>query len=183
MNIKDYPNYFVTPEGKVQNMLTGNDLSPAINPQTGYLMVSLWKDNVGKTFAVHRLVALAYLPNPLGKPEVNHIDSDRTNCHPSNLEWVTSSENSIHAVKQGRRDHIPRMKSSDLARALNLMLEGNSYQTISDTLNNAWKVSFLSVKVKQYAIAQGKLPELQQALQDQRKTLAMKNLGKINVHK
>ena len=183
MNIKDYPNYFVTPEGKVQNMLTSNYLSPAINPQTGYQMVSLWKDNVGKTFAVHRLVALAYLPNPLGKPEVNHIDSDRTNCHPNNLEWVTSSENSIHAVKQGRRDHIPRMKSSDLDLALTLVLEGNSYQTVTNLLHNAWKVPFLSVKVKQYAIAQGKLPELQQALQNQRKKRAMKNLDKINVHK
>jgi hypothetical protein len=50
---------------------------------------------------VHRLVALAYLPNPLNLPEVNHKDFDVTNNNLENLEWVTISENQKHAFQIG----------------------------------------------------------------------------------
>jgi hypothetical protein len=50
---------------------------------------------------VHRLVALAFIPKPDGRYEVNHIDGDKANCKLSNLEWVTSRENSQHAFRMG----------------------------------------------------------------------------------
>lgn len=61
----------------------------------GYLMVSL----AGKTFRVNRLVAETFIPNPLNKLSVNHIDGDKTNNRVDNLEWVTLSENMRHAYK------------------------------------------------------------------------------------
>lgn len=59
------------------------------------------KNGTDHTFKVHRLVAMAFIPNPEGKPFVNHIDGCKTNNILSNLEWVTPKENSAHALSTG----------------------------------------------------------------------------------
>lgn len=71
------------------------------NTSTGYKKVELCKDGKRKSFKVHRLVAIAFIPNPDNKPEVNHIDGNKINNNIDNLEWVTSSENSVHAYETG----------------------------------------------------------------------------------
>ena len=79
-------------------------LSPQSNPQTGYSMLTLY-DGTGLAGAhfvyVHRLVAQAFVANPASKPEVNHIDLDRSNNAVSNLEWVTTAENGAHRRASG----------------------------------------------------------------------------------
>ena len=65
----------------------------------GYLRVALYKNKKRKQFSVHRLVAEVFLPNPLGKPEVNHKWGIKTDNRASELEWNTSSENQKHAYK------------------------------------------------------------------------------------
>lgn len=64
----------------------------------GYIGVTL-NDNGKKRFLVHRLVAQAFLCNPLNLPQVNHKDLDKTNNKADNLEWMTKSENQIHYLK------------------------------------------------------------------------------------
>lgn len=63
--------------------------------------VELWKNNKRKVKLIHRLVAETFIPNPEGKPQVNHIDGNRMNNSVENLEWCTGSENSKHAYKTG----------------------------------------------------------------------------------
>jgi hypothetical protein len=63
--------------------------------------VELWKDNKRKRISIHRIVAITFLPNLEGKPQVNHIDGNPKNNNIENLEWATNSENVKHAYKTG----------------------------------------------------------------------------------
>ena len=69
--------------------------------RNGYLACNLCKNGVEKTHNVHRLVAIAFIPNPDKKPQVNHIDGNKENNDISNLEWCTASENQKHASETG----------------------------------------------------------------------------------
>ena len=62
-----------------------------------YLKIKLCFQGDHVHMAVHRLVALAFIPNPLNKPQVNHKDGDKTNNYVTNLEWNTSAENIQHS--------------------------------------------------------------------------------------
>lgn len=71
---------------------------------SGYLGVICSVNGVTSYPLVHRLVALAFIPNPENKPQVDHIDGDRTNNRPDNLRWVTNRENHASAIDKG--EHI-----------------------------------------------------------------------------
>lgn len=83
--------YYITTKGKVLDQ-AGNEMKLTYNKSTGYMTFK------GK--GVHRLVAIAFLPNPEDKPIVNHIDHDRTNNDIKNLEWTTHKENSNRTILQ-----------------------------------------------------------------------------------
>lgn len=63
----------------------------------GYLMLNLCKNGIVRKFLVHRLVALAFLPNPQNLPMINHKDEDKTNNTVSNLEWCTVQYNNSYS--------------------------------------------------------------------------------------
>lgn len=75
-------------------------LRPTVTPE-GYLRVGLKKNSTSKSYYVHILVGEAFIPNPEGKPEINHEDGCKFNNHVSNLKWVTGLENKRHSVKLG----------------------------------------------------------------------------------
>lgn len=79
------------------------ELKPALDGK--YLFVVLQNNGSKKHKKVHRLVAENFIPNPLNKPIVNHIDGNKLNNSVENLEWVTASENSQHAVNTGLRKY------------------------------------------------------------------------------
>lgn len=67
----------------------------------GYLSVHLYKNGKMAKRYIHRLVAEVFVPNPLGRPQVNHIDGCKTNNAAGNLEWASGSENCRHAIESG----------------------------------------------------------------------------------
>ena len=68
----------------------------------GYLHICLSKDNNRKGYQTHRLVAQAFVSNPKNKPQVNHIDEDKTNNQANNLNWMTSKENNDWGTRKSR---------------------------------------------------------------------------------
>lgn len=73
------------------------------NASYGYKSVGLCKDGVRKTWLIHILVAKAFIPNPLGKRTINHINCNKTDNRVCNLEWATYSENIKHAFAHGKK--------------------------------------------------------------------------------
>ena len=99
----------------------------------GYMIVHLCKNNKVETVSVHRLVALAFIPNPLHESQVNHIDGNKSNNDFSNLEWCSQRENVLHGVKTGLRNlKIPRSKYKYIYEQ---HLKGKSYRTLAEEFN------------------------------------------------
>lgn len=101
--------YRVSGDGEVYNS-RGLCMSQKNDSRKRYKMVNLSHEGIKKMFLVHRLVALAFIPNPLSKPQVNHKDGDKHNNSISNLEWHTASENMSHKYHELGIKHDPPMK-------------------------------------------------------------------------
>lgn len=101
--VKGYDDLLVTECGILVRESTERVLKPFVD-EDGYFRYKVWRKGIGGYTSLfqHRAVALAYIPNPENKPQVNHIDSNRQNNHYTNLEWVTPKENADHCVKSNR---------------------------------------------------------------------------------
>ncbi len=94
--IEGFKHYYVSNLGNVWSAKSGRRLVLRVTDR-GYLDVGM--TNRGKNFrpSVHRLVAQAFIANNSNKPQVNHMDKNKTNNAVTNLEWVTDQENKDHA--------------------------------------------------------------------------------------
>lgn len=74
---------------------------PQVHKKSGRVYFTMTFEGITKSALVNRVVALALIPNPDGKPEVNHIDGNKENNRPENLEWSDRSEQEKHAFATG----------------------------------------------------------------------------------
>ena len=118
--VKGFENYLVSSLGNVKT-INGKLKKVVYDSKNDYGYVELWKNNKGKKFRIHRLVAETFIPNTLGKEQVNHIDGDKKNNCISNLEWVTPKENIRHAIendlssiKYGSKNLASKLKEEDV---------------------------------------------------------------------
>ncbi len=148
-----------------------------INTKTGYLSTSLWKNNTSTVEYIHRLVAKVFLPNPENKPEVNHKDGDVSNPHVDNLEWVTSEENSIHAVETGLIVYSNRLSEDQFLECLYRIIDERvSYKYLTEFV--PYKVPFLSTKIRSIAKKYNIEHLLDESLMEQKITRARINGAK-----
>jgi hypothetical protein len=93
--------YEVSNMGRIKNKkYNGCHITKGTKNAKGYFYIGLTNKGC-KTISVHRLVALIFLPNPLNKKTVNHIDGNKSNNFLNNLEWVSHKENMKHGYKNG----------------------------------------------------------------------------------
>ena len=100
--------YEVNQFGEIRHKKRKQILKPRPN-RGGYGYVNFTINGIHKNFAIHRIVANAFIPNPNGLEEVNHKDYNKLNNCVNNLEWVDSSKNKQHAYKK-IENHISRGK-------------------------------------------------------------------------
>lgn len=126
--IDEFPNYDINNLGQVRNNKTGYIKKPSIGKR-GYSVVSLQKDRKQYLKTIHRLIAKAFIDNPYNKPEINHIDGDKTNYSLDNLEWCTAQENNIHMRKTGLHKSDGDKKVAQYDKNWNLI---NTYKSASE---------------------------------------------------
>lgn len=142
-DIKGYEGlYAVSSCGKVWSYINNRFLIPRHQRKTGYNKVHLAKDGKIRDFLVHRLVAEAFIPNPENKPQVNHLDEDKTNNHVENLKWTTRLEN----VNYGTRNIRAAKANSKAVQCVETGLIYESTAAASRTL--ALPASSISVALK-----------------------------------
>ena len=131
--------YQISSYGFIRNRSTMRRLTGS-HDRRGYRTVTLHLGRKMKTFLLHRLVAITFIPNPENKPQVNHKDGNKDNNAISNLEWATCKENIDHAIATGLRD-LSGMKASsnvytdEQVHDVCLLLQnGKSCRQVSDLL-------------------------------------------------
>ena len=83
-------------------------IKKSFRQKNGYLRASLYKEGIGKTELIHRLVAKAFLPNPNSLPQVNHKDENKLNNRVDNLEWCSAKYNMNYGTCIERRAKTQR---------------------------------------------------------------------------
>lgn len=140
--IKGYEGlYVVTSDGTIIGLKSGKELKPM--NMRGYLRVKLYKNAKSKTHSIHRLVASAFIPNDQGKEQVNHIDGNKSNNNVSNLEWVTQSENQIHAYLNGLNS-TEHANMATRKRVLQKTIEGELLKTW-DSMSDASRATGIPI--------------------------------------
>lgn len=138
--------YKVSSNGEIINLKLKHLVSRK-EANNGYILITLNKNGVYQSIMAHRIVAMAFVPNPENKPKVNHLNGIRNDNRAENLDWKTHQETIQHSFKYlGRKSNlIGRMPGTK-----------NKFNTTSKYVGVQWKKknktwnSMIGWKYKQY---------------------------------
>ena len=103
--IDEFDNYSISNLGNVRNDETGRILKGSENGR-GYLRVCLSKNNIKKTFNIHKLMGIAFIENINNCGEIDHINRNSLDNRVDNLRWVSRSQNQANGGKRQNKSSI-----------------------------------------------------------------------------
>lgn len=156
--LPEFPNYTIFEDGTIYNQKRCKVVNPYPLKQIGYYIVSLSNNGLRKQFYLHRLLAICFLENPNGLPEVDHIDGDKTNNNISNLRWISRLDNKRCKRKRCGKNELSsvpykqrlRMKKYMLKVKLNKLFENNDFtaESIKRMIEIKRKINELTSQMK-----------------------------------
>lgn len=135
-DIKGYEGlYQISNLGNVKSLKTGKEkiMKPFLQ-RKGYYLIEIRKDNVSKTFAVHRLVAETFISNPDNLPQVNHINENKTDNRVENLEWCSVGYNNNYGTRNKRISEKKKKEVFQFDKNMILLRTWESIKLIQEEL-------------------------------------------------
>jgi hypothetical protein len=145
--IKDFENYLITKDGDIYRNITYRKLKCS-SDKNGYLKIRLLNKSGRKSMFLHRLLAIQFIPNPLNKPFINHIDGNKSNNKLNNLEWCTHKENMKHAWDNNLyKDYTESIKKANNATSIEVFdtLNNIKYKSMSE-MSRLLKIPFTTLR-------------------------------------
>ncbi len=126
--------YYISDHGRVKSYKRGKEriLKPILSGplHSRYLAIGICINGKNKPQKIHRLVALAFVPNEDNKPQVNHKDGNKLNNRVYNLEWATASENQQHAWDTGLNEYTRFAVSKATSKPVVDIETGSKYDSL-----------------------------------------------------
>jgi len=132
-DVSGWPAYQASSHGRIRK----NEKVLKGSVRRKYVSIELHSDGKpSRQFLVHRLVAMAFIPNPENKPEVNHKNCDRHDNRVRNLEWVTGKENEAHRfavgnVTRGEQNANAKLRRADVEEIRIRRMDGESGNSLA----------------------------------------------------
>lgn len=143
--IKEYKHHYIDTEGNVYSNYNGviNKLKTFYDRDNRYEYIVISENAKRKHHAIHRLVAEAFVPNPLDYPEIHHKDNDTHNNHVDNLEWCTRQYNVKQSYKTmpSNRNYV----SCDLYKNDKFIKNFNGIKPAAEYAAEVYGVSYSSL--------------------------------------